>query len=123
MENSNLNIAKPTPIKKRPLYHSDYINIIYKNIGIINLGNTCFINCCLQVLIHCPNFIYKFFNKIRAINKKETPISFLFYRICIAIMNTVNTQEKYIDISDFKNEFGLKHQTFEGYAPLFHSFE
>ena len=30
-------------------------------------------------------------------------------------MNTVNTQEKYIDISNFKKEFGEKHPTFEGY--------
>ena len=117
LENSNINIAKPTPIKKRPLNKSDIINIIYKDIGIINLGNTCFINSCLQLLIHCPNFIYKFFEKMKLINKKETPISYLFYRICVAIMNTVNTQEKYIDISDFKNEFGLKHQAFGGYSP------
>ena len=110
----------PEPIKKRALEKSDFLNIIYKDVGIINLGNTCFINCCLQVLIHCPIFIYAFFKKIKSlneINKKLRPISSYFYDVCYAMVDTVNTQERYIDISNFKNEFGLKHPTFGGYMP------
>ena len=110
----------PKPIKRRALKKIDFINIIYKDIGIINLGNTCFINCCLQVLIHCPNFIYEFFKKIKSLkelNKKEIPITSYFYDICFAMVDTVNTQERYLDISNFKNEFVLKHPTFGGYMP------
>ena len=38
---SNITSAK---VKKRALNRNDYENIIYKEVGIINLGNTCFIN-------------------------------------------------------------------------------
>ena len=115
LEEGQANIPAPTPIKKRPLNNSDYFNIIYKDIGMINLGNTCFINSCLQVLIHCPLFIYSFFNKHQRINKNDTLISAYFFEVCIAMMETVNTQEKYIDITNFKSVFGNKHQIFEGY--------
>ena len=109
------NLPTPTPIKKRPLDISDYNNIIYKEIGMINLGNTCFINSCLQVLIHCPDFIYSFFNQHKSINKNNTIISAYFYEVCLLMMDTVNTQAKYIDITNFKNVFGKKHPTFGEY--------
>ena len=44
IEEAAKNIPKPTPVKKRTLNKSDFQNIVYKDIGIINLGNTCFIN-------------------------------------------------------------------------------
>ena len=112
---SNTNVQTPAPVMQRKLNHSDFINIVYKDIGMINLGNTCFINSCLQVLIHCPTFIYKFFNKHEVIKKDDTPVSFNLFALCVGMMNTVNTQEKYIDITNFKNMFGAKHPSFEGY--------
>jgi ubiquitin C-terminal hydrolase len=108
----------PTPIKKRIITDDDYFKIIYKDIGIINLGNTCFINSCLQVLIHCNPFINKFFNKCRQpglINQKDTPISLEFFLVCKSMVNTINTGDKYIDITNFKQNFGAKHPQFEGY--------
>ena len=113
--NNNAQTNLPVPPKPRPLELSDFNNIIYNEIGMINLGNTCFINSILQVLIHCPYFIYSFFNQHKAINKNDTIISAYFYDICIAMINTLNTQEKYIDITNFKTVFGTKHPTYEGY--------
>ena len=112
----NINTPQTIQIKKRPLKESELKSIIYKDIGIINLGNTCFMNACLQILIHCPNFIYKFFEKRNLINKIKTPISYYFYGICYSMMDTVNTKERCINISYFKNAFGAKHSIFQGYA-------
>ena len=117
IEDGKANLPAPTPIKKKVLDRGDYFNIIYKDIGMINLGNTCFINSCLQVLIHCPLFIHKFFDKYDSLdkNKNDIVISRYFYDVCTSMVNTINTQEKYIDITNFKTVFGTKHQMFEGY--------
>jgi ubiquitin C-terminal hydrolase len=118
LSNGHGSTPAPTPIKKRIITDDDYFKIIYKDIGIINLGNTCFINSCLQVLIHCNPFINKFFNKCRQpglINQKDTPISLEFFFVCKSMVNTINTGDKYIDITNFKQNFGAKHPQFEGY--------
>ena len=92
--------------KEENLY--DAVN---KEIGISNLGNTCFINSCLQILIHCPLFIKKLLRNLKLINE-NTPITSNFISICNMMMKT---KEDSIDISDFKNLLGIKHKIFEGY--------
>jgi len=87
------------------------LDVIYKEIGINNLGNTCFINACLQILIHCPLFIYKLIKNKKLINEK-TPTTSNFLSICNMMLET---QEYSIDISNFKNLLGLNHKLFEGY--------
>ena len=112
-EEQNIKISPP-PIKV-VLNDSDFKDIINKEVGIINLGNTCFINSCLQILIHCPNFIYKFFEKKKLFNKDDTPISFYLNEICYSMVDTINTNASYVDITDFKNAFGEKHPAYQGY--------
>ena len=109
-EYSTKDVVKPDKIivKKEEEVLFDVIN---KEIGIMNIGNTCFINACLQVLIHCPLFIYKLAKNLKLINE-DTPITSNFLSICDLMLNT---EKKYIDISDFKNLLGIKHKIFEGY--------
>ena len=87
------------------------MDIINKQIGIKNLGNTCFINSSLQIFIHCPLFIYKLKTKNNLINE-NTPITKNFLSICDLILNT---NSKSISIYSFKNLLGLKHKIFFGY--------
>ena len=103
-------------VKYRPLTIDDYNHIYLRGIGIINLGNTCFINSCLQVLIHCKLFIQNFFNKSNIIKKESNPISYQFLLICIAILDVKSNEERYIDISHFKEAFGKKHSSFNGFS-------
>ena len=87
------------------------MNVINKQIGINNLGNTCFINSSLQILIHCPLFIHNLINKQKLINA-NTPITSNFLSICDLMLKTT---KKYINIYSFKNLIGLKHKLFSGY--------
>ena len=87
------------------------MNIINKQVGINNLGNSCFINSSLQIFIHCPLFINKLISKRNQINE-NIPITFNFFTICETILKT---KSKYISIYSFKNILGLKHKSFSGF--------
>ena len=44
--------------------------IIYKNFGINNCGNSCYLNSCLQLLLHCPPLL-KYLNEVKKTNEKN----------------------------------------------------
>ena len=87
------------------------MDIIDKQIGIKNLGNTCFINSSLQIFIHCPLFIHKLITKNKVINE-NTPITLNFLSICDLMLKTKSNS---ISIYSFKNLLGLKHKIFFGH--------
>ena len=87
----NVEIIPEKPVF-RPLTQKDYDEIYIKGIGIINLGNTCFINSCLQALIHCKLFMQKFFKESNKLNEETTPISYNFLLICIMMLDIGKTK-------------------------------
>ena len=111
IENNNINetkIEKPNTV---------YESLVYNQIGFINLGNTCYANACLQILIHCEPFINKFINKIKAFNpsKTERIISNKFYMILQEILQSNHLKDYSIDMSRFLYSFSNKHKTYEGH--------
>ena len=84
--------------------------------GLMNLGNTCYINTCLQILIHCTPFISKFLemsNKMFQKKIRPSPISDAFYELLIQIYEN-NNQIDYIDPNIFVEKMTSLHRHFYG---------
>ena len=90
--------------------NENLMDVVNKKIGILNSGNTCFINSGLQIFIHCQLFIQKLIQNMKLINH-NTPITSNFISICNSMLNS---KIKYIGILDFKKLFGNKHKLFSG---------
>ena len=95
---------------------NEYENIIKSRIGLYNLGNTCYMNSCLQNLIHCKFFI----KKLVKINERKkitnnTPITSEFFYLCHKISNK---NEEIGNPTDFKKIFSTKHKEYKGHSQL-----
>ena len=103
------------------MYGSDEKELPLKNYivpsltGLQNLGNTCYINTCLQNLIHCESFIFKFLDTFKGY-KNTTPISNTFYDLLTQIsINNKFEKRDYLSPTDFVNTFRGLHKNFEGF--------
>ena len=115
--NSNANTINRTKTPVLPLKDSSIVGDISSSLtGLINLGNTCYINTSLQNLIHCTPFIAKFLevsNNILQRKTNSTPISEAFYELLLQIYDN-NNQEDYINPGGFVEKFISLHNQFYG---------
>lgn len=66
-------------------------SICSKIFGFENLGNTCFLNSSLQIIIHSHIFIQKFFEDIARIKPGEDSVAYEFFNL---IMNIASNDQK-----------------------------
>ncbi len=78
-------------------------SIVTNKNGLNNLGNTCYMNTCLQLLIHCSPFLDKLFTEV-----PTEKLSKEFYNLC---------NEQLLECTspiNLKNIFSIKHKLYKG---------
>ena len=88
-------------------------DILNSTTGISNIGNSCFANAILQIIIHIPIFLEEFLNEFIFEKMKDNSITMQFFNFIKDIF--INKNNKYIDIARFLYIFRLKHLTYNGY--------
>ena len=112
--NNNINNNYDFQTKMPANISENNSKIFNSEIGFCNLGNTCFMNTCLQNLIHSEYFIKNLFSKINLVSK-NTPITYQFINLCLEIIENKNKGTKVISPKNFKEIFSKKHRQFKGF--------
>ena len=110
-KNINNDIIYDLSFKQINFTEKEIDKIINSQIGFQNLGNTCFMNTCLQNLIHSEYFIKLLFSKKNFISEK-TPITYLFFQLCLEFLDN---KKIVISPKNFKDNFSKKHKMFKGF--------
>jgi uncharacterized UBP type Zn finger protein len=84
-------------------------SICTKIFGLENLGNTCFLNSSLQILIHSPNFIEKFLEDISKFRPNNDTIAYEFFNF---IMNMAHKDQKSFSPKKIISSFTKKSDMF-----------
>ncbi len=95
-----------TPKLKYNLPEYKQKSIIENKTGLENLGNTCFMNTCLQLLIHCPPFI----DRLIEISP-NSKLSGEFYKLC----KNQSYSNKATYPKEIKIQFAKNHREYNGY--------
>ena len=84
-------------------------------IGFNNIGNSCYANSIIQLLLHSEIFLYNLENNIGEIKEQYKSISYSIHLIILDIIDASIKGLKYIDIFSFLYLFGLGHKSYSGY--------
>ena len=109
-KNNNINFNNFNNNKENSYSNSEVSSIITNLIGLNNLGNTCFMNTCLQNLIHCSYFISELLN-IKEKNPKNK-LTNSFINLC----NIYKNSKTSISPNNFRLIFCQNHFSFGNYG-------
>ena len=98
-------LKKEEEIKEEIKYISHDLSVNPLLIGLKNIGNSCYMNTSIQILLHCQKFI----NKLN--NDKNKPITNSLYNLFQLLLNDENNK---INPNLFKKEFEKKHLDYKG---------
>lgn len=109
----NNNTSKPsnttTPYKSKIKYPENVTDITHNKRGLHNIGNTCYMNTCLQNLIHSTPFIHKLLTTYPHL-KGNKPITTKFHSLCLSQTKTISFPK------DFLSAFSKNHFIYSGYS-------
>ena len=87
-------------------------------VGLVNLGETCYMNTGLQNLIHCMPFINQFFSVLNEFKDilEQKIITYSFLNLCVSLIKNDNYNNRFninsYNPSNFRKIFCLKHKEY-----------